>query len=158
MKNTPPIKTYIELSHNLDRTDRVDEILIMSFYQDKLLLMKKGKTFRFPIATFEPGESLEKTVRRDLYERTGALLRTGKLLGLLRFEHANPRLSNKDKEIPIYVCTIYHFESPVLKNEYKKHLCDIGSAYQKLRQPYWEKVKAYLFYHAYKLYREMEMR
>jgi len=141
-------RVYIELSDSLVEKELIEEILIVSFLGEKMLLVRKGKVHRFPLIKLEQGESIEKTVRRELYYQTGALLKTGQLLGLLRF--------GDEQVVPIYVGLISHLEKPVLKNDFRKRVCDIDVAYEKLTQDYWQKTKSFLFYHAYKLAKQIE--
>lgn len=140
------MKAYLELSDSLDDREQVDEILILAYLGDELLMLRKNRETTLPRARFEREEAIEKTVRRALYEQTGAFLRKSKLLGLLRIEE-----DQSEKELPVYVGIVNHIESPVLHDAGRKRLCNSHEARRQLADPEWEKTKDFMFYHAWKM-------
>lgn len=142
------MKVYIELSNVLHDLSIVEQVMVFCFFEDKVILQEKDMKWRFPEARFDRAEALEKTVRRELYEQTGALLKHGEMLGLMHFDSST--------SIPIYVGTAYPVETPVLRTDWQPRITELDDAYKMLKEPYRKKTKAFLFYHAHKRFKELE--
>lgn len=121
--------------------------MFVGFYQGHVLLIREEGEYSLPKVSFESSESLEKTVRREVYSQTGALVETSELFGILKI--IKPYHPLVYVNVPIYVGNIYGIESCPAKKQ--RHLISIDSVCESLKQPYFQKIKGYLLYHAYKL-------
>ncbi len=83
----------------VSRVNRTDAVMIVPFYGDKLVVTREfripigGWEYSFPAGLIDPGESVEETARRELYEETGLEIR--KILAVSPPVHNSPGLSNE---------------------------------------------------------------
>ena len=145
-------KTWIEISDTLDKHDPIVDILVMAFHDGELLLLKSALGHRFPRARFEDREAMNKTVRREVYEQTGAFLKESRLLGLLKAEDTR----GESSQTPIYVGLVHNVESPVLKDVGRRVFHDPDDAFKLLDPEEWKRTRGVLFYHAFRLHQDME--
>jgi len=142
--------TQLDITDNLGPTESIEHVIVLAFHEDDLLLLN-DKVDRFPVASFERGERIAKTVLRELYAQTGALLQRCGLLGLLRFNGMEAR-----RTVPVYVGLVQQLETPVLSSIAERNFCDIDVAFRLLRQDYLREVKSRLFYHAFKMFKHLK--
>ena len=146
---------FIDPSESLPKIDLIKEILVIAFTDEKILMVtKENQGPRFPEILFEQHEALEKTVRREIYNQTGALIKNSRLLGTLTFKS---EIQQENTYIPIYIGQITAIENTVLMPKtIRRKLLDIEDCYTELKDEYWTKIKDYLFYHAFKLFQALK--
>lgn len=142
------MKAYIELTQDLPRPLPL-EALVWCFTQDHVLMTKHEGHATLPRARVEPQEALAKTVRRETYYTTGALLRHAEMLGVFWFKD-----SKTTTPVAVYLGIIERFEKPVLKNG--KTLTHITQLSRALREWYWTRTLQYLTYHAWKQHQRLK--
>ncbi len=142
---------YIKHDDSLPSLETISEILVVPFFDKKILMIEEEDSdhHRFPAIRLEQAESLEKTVRREVYAQTGALVKQSGLLGILKF--IDPLDSSNCNNIPIYVAQVYRIENtPLIPATYHRKLNALKSVMEELIQPYWKRIREYLLYHSYK--------
>lgn len=149
------IAIYINPSASLPPNQFINNVMVIAFIDNKILMIQDqdDKDLKFPEFAFDHNESIEKTLRREVYNQTGALIRDSSLLGTLTFVS---KIRRYNCYIPLYIGNIMTIENTALmpKTLHRKVL-DIEESFRELKAGYWSKIKAYLFYHAYKLSQAM---
>ncbi len=97
------------------------------FYQGKLVLIEDERGFHLPRAQAEVGESVEKTIRRVLYEKTGGLLGQCQELGSIVKD-----VDGKEQETTVFVGEVQCIERPQLESQ--AYFCDVNRAFTLLRE------------------------
>tara|TARA_Y100000031_G_C8200997_1_gene376193 strand:- start:81 stop:320 length:240 start_codon:yes stop_codon:yes gene_type:complete len=71
-----PIAVYINPRETLPGLDLIKQVIVLAFTDDKLLMIENHneKRPKLPEITFDTNESLDKTVRREIYAQTGSLI------------------------------------------------------------------------------------
>lgn len=129
----------LRLSSCLPSRASLEDVVVVAIYRDKVVLVGND----FPRVAFNPREPLSKTVRRELFEQTGAFLNKSAMLGSVKLG---------EDEIPVYVGLVHHMEGPVLKRG--RQVFRTEDAFWKL-SPEWRPVRSALFYYAFEMVKRL---
>jgi len=101
--------------------------LLACFYQGKLVLIEDERGFHLPRTQTEAGESVEKTLRRVLYEKIGGLLGQCHELGSIVKD-----VDGQEQETSVFVGEVQCIERPQLESQ--AYFCDVKRAFTLLRE------------------------
>lgn len=145
-------KVYIELTNVLPERYKIEKAIAVCFFKDDIVIVDSHTNgMKFPTVQLEQSEAPERTVRREVYSLTGALLRETVLLGVMHV-----LTDGKKESVAVYVGDVVALEdTPLIPANYHRSLMNTEDVYRWLSRSQYEPVRDYLLYHAYEKFKRI---
>jgi ADP-ribose pyrophosphatase YjhB (NUDIX family) len=105
---TLPLRITTYLADVPPPLEFVTSVRALVFHRDQIVVIQDPTGFHIvPGGRRESGESLDKTLRREVLEETGWLLADSRLLGFMHFHHLAPKPEGYQYPYPDFLQMIY---------------------------------------------------